>query len=412
MDTNEHNPRDCGRMVRRAIAGIATAVFCQAPALANAGMQNRLDSIIDRWVKAEKIIGSIAIVARDGEIVYHRVAGYADREKGRPVTESTIFRLASMTKALTSATALALIEDEKLSLDDRVADWLPYFTPRLPNGRQPDMTIRQLMTHTSGLSYSFFEAENDAAGKSLPSGLEASTTTLEGAMREVASAPLFYEPGTEWRYSVSIDVLGAVIEKASGLPLSQAIARYVTDPLGMTDTAFVVDDPGRLATAYRDGTDRAERLEEGGMIPIGVEVSPARALDASAWPSGGGGMSGTAADYLRFLETIRKGGAPILSPRSVELFTTHQIGELRALSEGPGWGHGLGAAVLLDPEAAGSPQGAGTWQWGGVLGTHWFVDPAEALTVLVLTNTSVAGVIGAFPTEIRDAVYGHDPAGN
>lgn len=117
-------------------------------------------------------------------------------------------------------------------------------------------------------------------------------------------------------------------------------------------------------------------------------------------------MSGTAADYARFLEAIRTGGAPILSAASAELLTTHQIGDLRAWSEGEGWGHSLGAAVLLDPAAAATPQNAGTWQWGGVLGAHWFVDPVEALTVVVLTNTSVAGVIGDFPFEVRDALYG------
>ncbi|MFC3119885.1 serine hydrolase domain-containing protein [Jhaorihella thermophila] len=290
-----------------------------------------------------------------------------------------------------------------------MAEWLPYFTPALPDGRVPDITVRQLMTHTSGLSYPFFEPDADPSIYGhLPAGLERSEGTLEDAMRTIAGAPLFYEPGTEWRYSVSTDVLGAVIEAASGMTLPDAIDRYVTGPLGMSETAFVAVDAERLATAYRDGPARAERLDDGDMIPVGVSVWPSRTLDPSAWPSGGGGMSGTARDYLRFLEAIRNGGAPILSEESAKMLTSHQIGDLRALSEGPGWGHGLGAAVLLDPEAAGSPQSEGTWAWGGVLGTHWFVDPAEDLTVLVMTNTSVAGVIGAFPAEFRDAVYGVD----
>lgn len=392
-------------------ASLTAAALCNSPALADADMAGRLDAVIDRWVSSERIVGLTAIVARDGEVIYHRNAGHADREAGRPVTDDTIFRLASMTKAMTSATALALVEDGRLSLDDAVSEWLPYFTPALPDGRVPEITVRQLMTHTSGLSYPFFEpdADPDIYGD-LPAGLERSEGTLEEAMRAVSGAPLFYEPGTEWRYSVSTDVLGAVIEAASGMTLPQAIARYVTEPLGMTETAFVAVDPERLATAYRDGAERAEILEEGGMIPVGARVSPARALDPSAWPSGGGGMSGTARDYLRFLEAIRQGSAPILSRASAELLTTHQIGDLRALSEGPGWGHGLGAAVLVDREAAGSPQSEGTWAWGGVLGTHWFVDPAENLTVLVMTNTSVAGVIGEFPIEIRDAVYGVEAA--
>lgn len=149
--------------------------------------------------------------------------------------------------------------------------------------------------------------------------------------------------------------------------------------------------------------------DDGDTVPLGeagIPFSPTRATDPDAWPSGGAGMSGTAADFGRFLEAIRTGGAPILSPASAKLFTTHQIGELRAWTEGDGWGHGHGAAVLLDAEAAGTPQNPGTWQWGGVLGAHWFVDPVAELTVVVLTNTSVAGVIGAFPAEVRDAIYG------
>jgi len=402
--TNAERHGAAGRVLA---AGLTAAALCNSPALADAGMAGRLDAVIDRWISSERIAGLTAIVARDGEVIYRLNAGFADREAGRPITDDTIFRLASMTKALTSATALALVEEGRLSLEDRVSQWLPYFTPALPDGRVPEITLRQLMTHTSGLSYPFFEPDADPAiYGGMPAGLERSQGTLEDAMRAIANVPLFYEPGTEWRYSVSTDLLGAVIEAASGMTLPQAVARYVTEPLGMTETAFIAVDPDRLATAYRDGAERAEILEEDGMIPVGVRVSPSRALDPSAWPSGGGGMSGPARDYLRFLEAIRQGGAPILSRASADMLTTHQIGELRALSEGPGWGHGLGAAVLVDPEAAGSPQSAGTWQWGGVLGTHWFVDPARNLTVLVMTNTSVAGVIGAFPTEIRDAVYG------
>lgn len=409
METSERNTRKRGRAMRALAAGLTAATLCQSPALADEAMAERLDAVIDRWVSSERIVGLTAIVARDGEVIYHRNAGHADRETGRPVTDDTIFRLASMTKAMTSATALALVEEGRLSLDDTVAEWLPYFTPALPDGRVPDITVRQLMTHTSGLSYPFFEPDADPSIYGhLPAGLERSEGTLEDAMRTIAGAPLFYEPGTEWRYSVSTDVLGAVIEAASGMTLPDAIDRYVTGPLGMSETAFVAVDAERLATAYRDGPARAERLDDGDMIPVGVSVWPSRTLDPSAWPSGGGGMSGTARDYLRFLEAIRNGGAPILSEESAKMLTSHQIGDLRALSEGPGWGHGLGAAVLLDPEAAGSPQSEGTWAWGGVLGTHWFVDPAEDLTVLVMTNTSVAGVIGAFPAEFRDAVYGVD----
>lgn len=394
----------------RIAAGALAALVAHEPALADEGLKTRLDAVIDRWVEAEKIVGTVAMIARDGRIVYRRAAGFADREADIPVRENTIFRLASMTKAIVSATALALVEEGRLALDDAVTKWLPWFTPRLPDGRQPEITVRHLMTHTSGLSYVFLEPEDNAYRRAaVPQGIEdTGTMTLEESLRRLASVPLFYEPGTEWRYSLSTDVLGAVIEKAAGLSLPEAVARYVTGPLAMEDTTFLVKDAARLAAAYKDGETKALRMNaKRDLLPLGTgaAASPARALDPDAYPSGGGGMSGTAEDYLRFLEAIRTGGAPILNAQSASALAEHAVGDLRAWTEGEGWGFSLGSAVLLDPQAAGSPQNPGTWQWGGALGSHWFVDPKERLTAVVLTNTAVAGVIGEFPEEIRDAIY-------
>ena len=284
----------------------------QGPALADDAMARRVDAVIDRWVAKERIVGTVAMIARDGEIVYRRAAGFADREAAIPVAEDTIFRHASMTKAIVSATALALIEEGKLALDDTVENWLPWFTPRLEDGRQPAITIRQLMTHTSGLSYVFLEpAGNPYQTEGVPQGLDdTGAMTLEESLRKLAAVPLVFDPGTQWRYSLSTDVLGAVIEKAAGLRLQEAVARYVSGPLDMTDTSFLVADPTRLAAAYRDGEDKAIRMDDGlDLVPLGdgVPTSPRRALDPQAYPSGGGGMSGTALDYLRFLEAIRTG---------------------------------------------------------------------------------------------------------
>lgn len=397
----------------RAVAlagGLISALVWQAPASAEESLAHRVDAVIDRWVSQEKIVGVVAMIARDGKIVYRRAAGWADRENRVPVRQDTIFRLASMTKMLTSATALKLIEEGRLSLDDTVTRWLPYFTPRLEDGRQPDITVRQLMTHTSGLSYAFLEPEGNAYDREhVPYGLEAAGPTLDEAMRKIASVPLVYEPGMQWRYSVSTDVLGAVIEKAAGMTLSGAIAHYVTGPLHMTGTAFTVTETERLAAGYRDGETTAIRLnDDTDLIPLSatMPVSLNRNLDPAAYPSGGGGMSGTAGDYIRFLEAVRTGGAPIMSADSAAALATNAIGGLRAWTEGEGWGFSLGAAVVVDPEAARTPQHAGTYAWGGVFGSHWFVDPVDRLTVVVLTNTSLAGVMGEFPVEIRNAVYG------
>jgi CubicO group peptidase (beta-lactamase class C family) len=382
-----------------------------ARAQARDGLSCRLDGVIDRWVNEERIVGVVALVARDGELVYHRAAGFADREAHKPVREDTLFRLASMTKAIVSATALALVDRGKLSLHDPVDEWLPYFTPRLADGRQPRLTIRQLMTHTSGLGYDFLDPEGSPYRlHGIGNGLHQPGLSLEDVLRRLASLPLAFEPGTAWRYSMSTDVLGGVIEQAAAMPLPAAVARFVTEPLDMDDTAFVVVDEDRLATPYRDGKGAAVRMDpELDTIPMGpgVPFSADQVFDARTYPSGGAGMVGTASDYLAFLEAIRTGGGPILGGSSASAFSQHAIGELRAWMEGDGWGFSVGsAAVLVDPEAAQTPQSRGTWQWGGVLGSHWFVDPVEKLTVVVVTNTAVAGVIGPFPEAIRDAIYG------
>ncbi|PJK29689.1 serine hydrolase domain-containing protein [Minwuia thermotolerans] len=396
--------------LRAIAAGIAAATLWPAATNAAEDLAGAVDAVIERWIASERIAGVVALAARDGETVYRRAAGWADREAATPVREDTIFRLASMSKLIVAVTAMAMIDREKLALQDTVAQWLPWFRPALPDGRRPAITVRHLLTHTSGLAYGFLEpGGNPYEQLQVPQGLEVWQGHLESALRRLVEAPLLHEPGTAWRYSLSTDVLGAVVEKAAGMPLPEVVARYVTGPLGMSDTAFHVVDPVRLAVPYRDGPGRAERMADGGdTIPLGdgIAFAPARALDPNAYPSGGASMNGTAGDYLILLETLRRGGGPILSETSARLLSTHAIGELRAWTEGEGWGHGLGAAVLLDPEAAETPQNPGTWQWGGVLGGHWFVDPVAKLSVVVLTNTSTAGVIGDFPAEIREALYG------
>lgn len=176
----------------------------------------------------------------------------------------------------------------------------------------------------------------------------------------------------------------------------------------MSDTTFIVTEPERLAAGYRDGETVAVRLkDDSDLLPLSetMPVSLNRNLDPDAYPSGGGGMSGTAGDYLRFLEALRTGGAPIISAESAAAMAIHAIGDLRAWTEGEGWGFSLGATVVVDPEEAETPQHTGTLAWGGAYGSHWFVDPVENLRVVVLTNTSVAGVMGEFPAEVRDAVY-------
>lgn len=415
--------RGCGRMQPVHIAVVTTlltvysafsqTVLAEDKLAWGEARDASLDKLLRDWVESGRIVGAVVHLSIDGRTVYQRALGYADREQGIRVQQNTIFRLASMTKLVTSVATMRLVEQGRLSLDDAVSDWLPYFTPKMKDGRQPRITIRQLMNHSSGLTYSFHGIEDQIyENKGVAQGFDNVSVGLEENIANLATIPLFHEPGSAWRYSMSTDVLGAVVEKVSGMPLEQALHELVTGPLGMTDTTFYVQDRSRLAAAYVDGERQAVRLPiEGGRLPLGegVPVTLRGALEKDVYHSGGAGMSGTAADYMRLLECLRKGGGEFLSAASVQLLAEHQIGDLRAESEGPGWGFSLSSAVLVDPVAAQSPQSKGTWQWGGVLGSHWFIDPDKRITLVVMTNTSTAGVIGAFPEAIRDTIYGPKP---
>ncbi|HEV7716572.1 MAG TPA: serine hydrolase domain-containing protein, partial [Steroidobacteraceae bacterium] len=209
------------------------------------------------------------------------------------------------------------------------------------------------------------------------------------------------------RYSLSIDVLGGVVEKVTGKTLQQAVADLVTMPLGMRDTAFHTTDSARLAVAYVDAKPAPARMSDPQAVPSpeGGEIvfSPSRALNSKAYPSGGGGMVGIAPDHMRFLEALRKGGAPVLSTSTAASMMRNQIGQLAGPL--PGAGFGFGGAVVVDPVAGLTPQSPGTWRWGGVYGHSWFVDPTRKLTVVAFTNTGLEGMWGKFTTDLRDAVY-------
>ncbi|WP_242538525.1 serine hydrolase domain-containing protein [Trinickia acidisoli] len=385
------------------------------PNVASADVDNdtalraRLDLVMDQAIAEQQIVGAVAFVARGGRLIYQRAVGFADREAGIPVREDTQFRLASMTKLIVSVAALALVEAGRLSLDDPVTRWLPYFRPKLADGVSPAITVRELMTHTSGLNYGFLESANGPYHRlHISDGLDSSGISLDANLRRLAQAPLLSAPGTHWQYSLSMDVLGAIIAKAGGANLPEVVDRTVTGPLKMRDTAFVVDDASRVATPYADGNPPI-RMTKRYALPFGnsaIVYSPERAFDKHAFPSGGAGMTGTASDYLVLLEAIRNGGDPVLRRETARALTSNAIGDLAVPLAGPGVGWGLGVAVLRDPNAAHSPSNAGTWQWGGVYGTHFWVDPLAKLSVVVLTNTAVAGTVGDFPDSVRKAVYG------
>ena len=197
-----------------------------------------------------------------------------------------------------------------------------------------------------------------------------------------------------------------MIEKATLQPLPQAVAELVLNPLDMKDTGFAVVDTRRLVVHYADGKPEPRRMTDDDQVNFlgrPVAFTPARLLEATAFPSGGAGMAGTASDVLTFLETLRAG--ELLQPQTRSAMFKVQV-LTREQAEGPGWEFGFGGAVLVDPNATGTPQARGTLQWNGAYGHKWFIDPAHELTVVALTNTAFEGMIGRFTVDVRNAVYG------
>lgn len=366
-------------------------------------LSERLDAVVEGAL-GRRIVGSVTLVARDGNLVYARAVGWQDREAGVPMRRDSIFRLASVTKPMVVATALAMIERELLGLDQAVSDHLPYFRTRLADGREAPILIRHLLTHTSGLGYDF------SADPLITTGSEPTEMGFEENFSRVAALPLAFEPGTQWQYGLSTDVLGAVVASVHGGTLGDAVHQYVTRPLGMQDTSFAVSDRGRLAVPYANATPSPRRM--GDVDPIAVDgigivpLAPSRIFNTRAFQSAGAGAAGTANDIFKLLETLRAGGGEILRPDTVAVAMRNQIGDLPRGPGDAGQPFGFFGAVLTDPKAARSPQGSGTVRWGGSYGHDWSIDPTNGLTILSMTNTVPEGCYGGYPVEVRNAVYG------
>ena len=375
-----------------------------------AELATRIDQTIDRAVADRKIVGTVVKVVRSGDVVYERAAGQADREAGSAMRADALFRLASLSKTIVSAAALALIERGRMAVTDPVVRWLPDFAPKAPDGQSPALTIHHLLTHTAGLSYGFYEPEDGPYHRAgVSDGLDLSSLSLDEEVRRIAAAGLAEAPGTRWRYSIATDVLGAVIARASDESLPNAVRRLVTAPLGMADTGFSASDSTRLAVPYADGLPAPVRMSETQQVSFRglgqLRFSPSRVSDPAQFPSGGAGMVASADDLARFLEALRTGGGPILRPATVSLMTTNRIGALTVPGLA-GWGFGYGCTTLQDRAAAQTPQSAGTWAFTSAYGHSYFVDPQRELSVVALTNTALEGGFGAFVPAIRNAVYG------
>lgn len=355
----------------------------------------RIDQILQRAVDDNRIAGAVAVVLRDGHPVYERAVGWADKESGRRMTTDAIFRIASQSKAITSVGVLMLMEEGRLSLGDPVSKFIPQFarttvaarsdTGRVITRAKREITIRDLLTHTSGISYgtdSLVAALYSAKGLGPAAGWgwytadknEPVCTTME----RLATLPFVAQPGERWVYGYSIDVLGCVIERASGMPFDQFLRMRITQPLGMNDTFFFIpaEKKQRLATVYMsDSTGHVRRAPEGPRGQGNYVEGPRRSF------SGGAGLLSTTHDYGRFLQMLLNGGqldgVRLLSPKTVALMTTNQVGALfDAFSPGRGFSLGFGTVDRLGGDDLVS---VGSYGWGGAYGSVYEVDPKEHL---------------------------------
>jgi CubicO group peptidase (beta-lactamase class C family) len=364
---------------------------------------------IGRWMEQlvadNKFPGVLTVVARRGRVAYADSVGYRDVGAKAPVTEDTVYRIYSMTKPITSTAIMILYEEGKFQLDDPISRYLPMFKDmRVYAGGGPEnydtvpaksrITFRQLLTHTSGLTYGFTGSPVSAIYQAAKFDFQTEEATLWQMMERLAKLPLLAQPGTEWNYSVSTDVLGALIEKMSGMGFDKFLQTRIFAPLGMKDTGFSVrdDQRARFAANY-------QKEESGGMRLID-EPKTSRYLKQEPLCSGGGGLLSTAGDYLRFCKMIagqgKLDGVRILGRKTVQFMRINHLqsgGDLASMgmprfseSTMAGIGFGLGFAVVLDPAKAELLCSPGEHYWGGAASTAFWIDPQEDLIAILMTQ--------------------------
>ena len=376
----------------------------------------RLTAGLKRYTDEGKVAGSVALVARRGKLVYLEAFGDRDREARARMQADSIFRIASQTKAIVVTGAMLLVEQGKLLLTDPVSKYLPEFketTVAVPKdgggydvmkAKRP-ITIHDLMTHTSGISY----GAGPAADQWKKAGIQGwyfadRNEPIAATVSRMAALPFDAQPGEKWVYGYSIDILGVVVEKVSGMPLDEYLRANITGPLGMSDTAFYLpkDKRDRLTVVYSNtGKPQLERAPApGGMIGQGAYLDgPRKAF------SGGAGFLSTAGDYARFLQMMLNGGQldgkRLLSRKTVELMTTDHLG---GVPFRPGVGEGLGFSVVKDVGERGDPGSVGEYGWGGAYHSNYWVDPHEQLVVVYLTQLNPSADLDDFG-KLRSLVY-------
>jgi CubicO group peptidase (beta-lactamase class C family) len=362
----------------------------------------RLGAALEDYAEREQVAGSVTLVLRHGKVAYFDAVGHRDAASKAPMREDTIFRIASQTKAIVSTAAMILQEEGKLLISDPVGKYIPEFAETtvavekdagdgyeiVPADRA--VTIRDLLTHTSGFDYGDGLAKDrwEAAGITGYYFSDRDEPIGETVAR-MSALPAVAQPGEEWVYGYSTDILGAVLEKASGQPLDELLADRLFEPLGMQDTYFYLPEGkrDRLATLYALKGGKIARAQEDGWNGQGAFIDGPRKSF-----SGGAGLLSTATDYARFLQMILNegelDGVRVLSPKTVALMSVNHLDEAEFA---PGEGFGLGFSVLEDLGLRGRPGSVGELGWGGAYHTSYWIDPAEELVVVYMTQLLPAG---------------------
>ena len=370
----------------------------------------RIVTVVQDAVDRNEVAGAVTLVARLGRVGHLEAVGWRDIERGAPMEADTLFRIASMTKAVTSVAVMQLYEAGALMLTDPVSRYLPAFTemqvltppgdgggsePALEPARRP-ITIRHLLTHTSGISYRFLTPPSLApyyVDAEISDGLSQTEGTVGEMVDTLAALPLAHEPGARFTYGLSVDVLGRVIEVITGETLADYMATEIFGPLGMVDTAFYVEaaDAARFASVYGPRGDGIARLPD-----TAVVSADRRTIYSSSYPhdgpqtyfSGGAGLSSTISDYARFLQALLNGGeldgARILGRRTVQLMTRDHLAGLGVPDTGQRFG--LGFSISGEPGLTGGPRSEGAFGWDGFFNTVYWVDPEEQLVAIIMTQ--------------------------
>jgi putative heme-binding domain-containing protein len=392
------------------------------------GRWERVNKLVQDHIDRHEISGAVVLIQQRGKVSLFRASGQADVESKIPMSRDTIFRIASMSKPITSVAVMMLVEEGKLRLDDPVAKHLPEFQDmtvlvpakdadkgyRLVKAERP-ITIRHLLTHTSGITYRFFGKPHLGklyAEAGVSDGLVETAGTIGDNVKRIAKLPLLHQPGTAWEYGLNTDVLGRVVEVASGKTLDEFFRERIFEPLGMHDTGFLVpkEKRSRLAAVYAPTDKKTIRRIGSGKVEIGLLTYSATypTADDSHYYSGGAGLTSTAHDYARFLQMLlNRGeldGKRLLKPETVDQMTRNQLGDLNASFAIHGGSFGYGFGVVTGREKPPSAASVGSYSWGGFFYTFFWVDPRRQLIGIILTQLYPNGHL-SLHKDFQAAVY-------